>query len=125
MSSPRTVISGSRSLNWATIPSWFSTRAAPDRYIITNGPGALAPGPFYFFARCLFEIKRRQLELRNFNLDGVGIDRRCAPFVVHDHGREHNYQQHHDDLDHHERHRAPIDLSGCNAISALAGDAIE
>ena len=44
---PTTAISGSRSRNLATTPSWSATRAA-DRLVNANGPGTDVPGPFYF-----------------------------------------------------------------------------
>src|SRR6185437_9014237 len=67
---------------------------------------------------------RRQLDLRNFDLHLARVDRRQRALVVHDHGGEQDQQQHHDDLDDHERYGAPINLPGGDAFRAFAGDTV-
>src|SRR5665811_1395938 len=120
--------SGSRWLSSATTPSWSATRA-PDRSARTKAAPVPRRRCRFFYRRALSfrrlaEVERRQIDLRDFDLHLVRIDRRGGALVVHDHGREQDDQQHHDHLDHHERHGAPVDLAGGDPIRALASDAV-
>ena len=45
--------------------------------------------------------------------------------IMHHHLWERDHQSHHDDLDHDERHGAPVNLAGRDRVHKLAGDAID
>src|SRR5215217_1843647 len=126
--------SGSRWLKSATTTSWRATRKADPKRFRRKAKtperclrGFVCAGSVW--AKLLLglrtEIERRRLQLWNLDLDGVRIDRRQRALVVHYHGREHDHQQHHDDLDHDERHRAPIDLAGRDRLHSLAGHPVD